>query len=318
MVLDEHSLKQLAQARVLIVGDSMLDRYWTGEVTRISPEAPVPVVSVTQEEVRLGGAANVAMNIASMNAKPILLSVVGDDEAGRTLAEMLSDSSIESCLQTDDLLQTTVKLRLMSRNQQMVRADFESTPSAAVLDACLASFQSELAKVDVVLVSDYGKGGTRNITAMIAQARAKNVAVYVDPKGSDYAAYRGASMITPNLAEFQQVVGQVYELDEIQAAAKKLMNELDLQACLVTLSERGMLLCRRDATPIHQPTRAREVYDVTGAGDTVIAMMALAHAAHYEDDQALVLATHAAGVVVSKSGTAAAQIDEVLSSMRRT
>lgn len=317
MVLAESSLKQLANTRVLVVGDSMLDRYWLGDVDRISPEAPVPVVSVTDEQNRLGGAANVAKNIASVGANPALLSIVGGDLAGKELADMLVDAGIESHLQFDDASKTTVKLRLISRNQQLVRADFESSPSTAALQASLDAFAGLLVNVKVVLVSDYGKGGTRNIAKMIQAARAQKIAVFIDPKGADYSVYQGASMITPNLSEFQQVVGEVDALEDIDTSAQTLMRELDISACLVTLSERGMLLCQQDAKPIHQPTRAREVYDVTGAGDTVIAMMALARAAGFEFDAALALANHAAGVVVNKVGTATATIEEIMMSMRR-
>lgn len=317
MVLAESDLKQLCTANVLVVGDSMLDRYWMGDVNRISPEAPVPVISVTREEKRMGGAANVAKNIASMNSRPVLLSIVGQDEAGNELNSMLAEANIDARLQFDVNLKTTVKLRLIARNQQLVRADFESTPSNEILAQALESYISELAACDVVLVSDYGKGGVGHIVNMIKAARQSNKPVYIDPKGSDYSIYKGASLLTPNLVEFQQVVGQVHTLDDINVAAQQLMKELDLNACLITLSERGMLLCQQNLAPIHQPTRAREVYDVTGAGDTVIAMMALACAAGLKFKQAIVLASHAASVVVSKMGTATTNIDEILSSMEK-
>ncbi len=317
MELAASKLSQLAGARVLVVGDSMLDRYWMGDVERISPEAPVPIVSVVDEQQRLGGAANVAKNVASVGANPALLSIVGDDLAGKELAHMLEEANIESHLQFDDGMKTTVKLRLISRNQQLVRADFESIPSPAALQNSLGVFDNLLEDIKVVLVSDYGKGGTRNIAKMIAGARAQNIPVYIDPKGTDYSAYQGATMITPNLSEFQQVVGEVDELTEINARAQELMQKLELGACLITLSERGMLLCQQGEEPVHQATRAREVYDVTGAGDTVIAMMALACAASIDYDEALALANHAAGVVVNKVGTATASLDEILASMQR-
>lgn len=317
MVLDESKLSQLARSRVLVVGDSMLDRYWMGDVNRISPEAPVPVISVSNEEQRMGGAANVAKNIASVGGQPVLLSIVGEDKAGHELEAMLHEAGIESRLQFDRGMKTTVKLRLVSRNQQLLRADFESTPGDQALQSSQQAYESAIVKSRVVLVSDYGKGGTRNISQMIDAAREKELPVYIDPKGQDYAAYRGATLITPNLHEFQLVAGEVYELQDINAAAQDLMHRLEMASCLVTLSERGMILCRRDADPIHQPTRAREVFDVTGAGDTVIAMMALACAAQYTHEEAMVLANHAAGVVVSKMGTATASLNEILSSMRR-
>ena len=317
MVLEESKLSQLSRSRVLVVGDSMLDRYWMGEVNRISPEAPVPVISVSSEEQRMGGAANVAKNVVSVGGQPVLLSIVGEDKAGHELEAMLHDAGIESQLQFDREMKTTVKLRLVSRNQQLLRADFESAPGEAALQSGLKAYESALMNSHVVLVSDYGKGGTRNISQMIDAAREKGLPVYIDPKGQDYAAYRGATLITPNLHEFQLVAGEVYELQDIDVAAQELMHKLDMASCLVTLSERGMLLCRRDAEPVHQPTRAREVFDVTGAGDTVIAMMALARAAQFTNEEAMALANHAAGVVVSKMGTATASLSEIISSMRR-
>ena len=317
MELDASSLWHAADARVLVVGDCMLDRYWMGDVNRISPEAPVPVIAVQETEKRMGGAANVAMNIASVGAQPILLSILGDDEAGHELEGMLHEAGIDAELQFDAEMNTTVKLRMISRNQQLLRADFESRPGETALDAGLERFSHILNRTGVVLVSDYGKGGTGHITSMIDLARERGVPVYIDPKGDDYSAYRGASLITPNLSEFQQVVGRVHELEDIDTAAHELTRGLDLRVCLVTLSERGMLLCRREQAAIHQPTRAREVYDVTGAGDTVIAMMALARAAGFDDEQAMQLANHAAGVVVNKLGTATASLDEIKLSLER-
>lgn len=317
MVLDESKLENLSRASVLVVGDCMLDRYWMGDVSRISPEAPVPVISVQETEKRMGGAANVARNIASVGAQAILLSVLGDDEAGHELSKMLDEDGIRSHLHFDAGMKTTVKLRMISRNQQLLRADFESSPGDRALEAGLKIYKASLGEARVVLVSDYGKGSTRNISSMIELARSQNIEVYIDPKGSDYSAYRGATLITPNLSEFQQVVGEVHELDEIDSSAQVLMQDLDLQACLVTLSERGMLLCRRNRAAIHQATRAREVYDVTGAGDTVIAMMALARAADMDYEQAMQLANHAAGVVVNKLGTATASLGEIAVSMGR-
>jgi len=318
MVLEESRLVLLARTRVLVVGDSMLDRYWMGDVNRISPEAPVPVVSIQEEQQRMGGAANVAKNIASIGGRPVLLSIVGDDPAGRELEAMLAAAGIESSLQFDAKMKTTVKLRLMARNQQLLRADFESTPGAQALQTGLAAFHAALHDNRVVLVSDYGKGGAHNIEQMIEAARANNLAIFIDPKGQDYSIYRGATLITPNLHEFQMVAGDVWALEDIDAVAQTLMQDLNIQSCLVTLSERGMLLCQKGGAPLHQATRAREVFDVTGAGDTVIAMMALAHAAGLDYTEAMVLANHAAGVVVSKMGTATADLNEIISSMRKS
>ena len=317
MVLADAKLAKIAHASVLVVGDSMLDRYWLGDVNRISPEAPVPIISVIDEEYRLGGAANVAKNIASVGGQPVLLSIVGDDDAGRKLESMLNDSNIASQLPFDTEIKTTEKLRLIARNQQIVRADFESTPTAEALQSNLERYNDLIEQFKVVLVSDYGKGGTRNISKMIESAEHLDIAVYIDPKGHDYSAYSGASLITPNLSEFQQVMGEVETFEEIDAAAQDLMGRYTIDACLVTLSERGMLLCTRGSEPLHQATRAREVYDVTGAGDTVIAMMAMAKAAELDQQDALALANHAAGVVVNKMGTATASLDEIKTSMKR-
>ncbi|HVR50210.1 MAG TPA: D-glycero-beta-D-manno-heptose-7-phosphate kinase, partial [Pseudorhodoferax sp.] len=265
--------EQLAEARVLVVGDAMLDRYWYGAVDRISPEAPVPVVRVTREEERIGGAANVAYNIVTLGAQAALLSVVGEDEASHKLEELVTATGIAAHFGRDAQMRTTVKLRVIGRQQQLLRLDFETTPENETLASQSALFASLLPQHAAVLFSDYGKGGLAHVEQMIASARAAGKAVLIDPKGSDYSRYRGATLITPNRAELQQVVGSWRTEDELRDKAQALRRELDLQGLLVTRSEEGMTLFD-DHGAAHVSAQAREVFDVTGAGDTVIATMA--------------------------------------------
>jgi rfaE bifunctional protein kinase chain/domain len=300
----------LHRARVLVVGDVMLDRYWFGEVSRISPEAPVPVVKIVQQEERPGGAANVALNIAAIGGKPQLLSVVGGDEAGGSLGRLLKDSGIEAYLHRDGGLSTTVKLRVIGRQQQLLRIDFETEPGHEVLATKLADFEQRLAQADVVVLSDYGKGGLRHIGRMIELARAAGKPILVDPKGDEYARYRGATLITPNRAEFREVAGRWKSEDDLTERAQKLRSELELEALLITRSEEGMTLYRED-TRVHVPTVAREVYDVSGAGDTVIAILATMLAAGRSMEEAVRWANKAAGIVVGKLGTAVVLPEEL-------
>ena len=303
-------LEKLSQVRLLVVGDVMLDRYWFGEVSRISPEAPVPVVKVTRMEERLGGAANVARNAASLGARTTLLSVVGDDEAGRTLEQLLSDGQIEANLQVDREIDTTVKLRVIGRQQQLLRIDFETPPSNASLEAKLAEFERRLAACDIVILSDYGKGGLTHITEMIRLARAAAKPVLVDPKGDDWARYAGATVLTPNSSELRGVVGRWSSEAEMLAKATRLCSELSLEALLVTRSEEGMTLFADNQT-FHQAAQAREVFDVSGAGDTVIATLAVMLAAGADWAEAIRVANIAAGIVVGKLGTAVVTRDEI-------
>jgi rfaE bifunctional protein kinase chain/domain len=303
-------LPDTSKARILIVGDVMLDRYWFGDVARISPEAPVPVVKVERVEERPGGAANVARNAASLGAKAVLLSVVGADEAGQTLARLLADSGIEVGLHEDAQLVTTVKLRVIGRQQQLLRIDFENWPAHEVLRAKLAEYTQRLPDCDAVILSDYGKGGLAHIGDMIRLARQAGKPVLVDPKGEDYSRYAGATVITPNRAELRQVVGRWNNDAELEAKVQKLRRELDLEALLVTRSEEGMTLYR-DGVAAHEPARAREVYDVSGAGDTVIATLAVMLASGLEIAAAVQVANRAAGIVVGKLGTATCTLDEL-------
>jgi len=304
------SKEQLAQAKVLVVGDVMLDRYWSGTVDRISPEAPVPVVRITREENRLGGCANVAFNSVSVGAQASLLSVVGDDEASHLLQDLIAKSGITPYFGRDAQLKTTVKLRVIGRQQQLLRVDFENTPQNEVLSSQTHQFMQLLVDQSVVLFSDYGKGGLAHVTDMIAAARKANKAVLIDPKGSDFSRYAGATCITPNRAEFQQVVGGWNSEEELSTKAHNLRKQLQLDAVLLTRSEEGMTLF--DAQGVaHIAAQAREVFDVTGAGDTVIATLAALVAAGMSLREAMPWANRAGGVVVGKFGTATVSYEEL-------
>jgi rfaE bifunctional protein kinase chain/domain len=302
--------RALAGVRVLVVGDVMLDRYWFGDVSRISPEAPVPVVKVTHTEERLGGAANVARNIVALGAKATLLSVVGVDEAGQALKRRLAQEPIDACLHDDPAISTTVKLRVIGRQQQLLRIDFEESPGHEVLAANLEEFAERVPQCDAVILSDYGKGGLIHVARMIALARQAGKIVLVDPKGEDYSRYLGASLVTPNRAEFREVAGSWKSEEEFTAKAEGMLAELQLQALLVTRSEEGMTLFEAGRRH-HVPTQAREVFDVSGAGDTVIAALATALAAGADYQDAVELANRAAGIVVGKLGTAVATVEEL-------
>lgn len=303
-------LPDTRKARVLVVGDVMLDRYWFGDVSRISPEAPVPVVKVERTEERPGGAANVARNIAALGAKASLLSVVGADEAGQSLARLLAASAIDARLHEDAHLNTTVKLRVVARQQQLLRIDFENWPAHEVLQSKLADFEERLPHCDVVILSDYGKGGLTHITTMIRLARETGKLVLVDPKGEDYVRYAGANIITPNRAELREVVGRWTDEADLTRRVAKLRSELGLDALLLTRSEEGMTLFF-DTGNVHEAAHAREVYDVSGAGDTVIATVAVMLAAGLSLPDAVRWANRAAGVVVGKLGTATCSLEEL-------
>lgn len=300
----------IAGCRVLVVGDVMLDRYWHGDVSRISPEAPVPVVHIRREESRLGGAANVALNIKTLGARVTLLSMVGQDEVARNLRGLLTKNDIETELGEDPNMETIVKLRVIGHSQQMLRIDFEKEPDHEVLAAMLERFKTLVDEHDVVLFSDYGKGGLAHIPQMIQMARNASKPVLVDPKGSDWARYSGANVITPNLAELAQVVGSWSGEEQLQEKAQALRQMLCLEALLVTRSEDGMTLFEASRV-VSVPAQTREVSDVTGAGDTVIATLALMVASGLDMSVAMVLSNRAAGLVVAKFGTASLNYDEL-------
>lgn len=304
------SRASLSACRVLVVGDAMLDQYWFGDVERISPEAPVPVVRVDRREERLGGAANVARNVVALGARASLLTVLGDDEAGRSVSRLVGQAGIESQAHVDPRLPTTVKVRVIGRRQQMLRVDFESVPEQEVLAALLENFGALLASHQLVILSDYGKGGLTHITKMIELAAAAGKPVLVDPKGADYARYKGATMLTPNRAELREVVGRWTDEADLARRAQNLRQQLGLNALLLTRSEDGMtLFSADDAWSV--PAVAREVFDVSGAGDTVIAVAAAMLAAGATLRDAVAAANRAGGIVVGKLGTATVSFDEL-------
>ena len=304
------TLQAVRRARVLVVGDVMLDRYWFGDVSRISPEAPVPIVKVDRIEDRPGGAANVARNVAALSARSSLLSVVGRDEPGRCLQQLLRREKVVTSLHTDATISTTVKLRVIGRQQQLLRADFETLPSHEVLASKLKDYERLLKSCDVVILSDYGKGGLAHIARMIALAQRRGVPVLVDPKGEDYSRYRGATLVTPNRAELRAVTGSWTSEAMLNSKAQALRQRLGLDGLLVTRSEEGMTLYRR-GSKLHVPAQAREVYDVSGAGDTVIATVAVMLAAGESMEDAVRIANRAASIVVGKFGTAVAYPHEL-------
>lgn len=302
--------EQLSRSRVLVVGDAMLDRYWFGAVERISPEAPVPVVRVTREEERIGAAANVAYNVVTLGAKASLLTVVGNDEASHKLERLVANTGIETHFGRDEHLKTTVKLRVIGRQQQLIRLDFENTPKTEILGSQSVAFENLLPTHDAVLFSDYGKGGLAHVSHMIASARSAGKPVLIDPKGSDFSRYQNASVITPNRVELQQVVGAWVDEAELTFKVQKLRMHLGLGAIVLTRSEEGMTLFDEQGS-FHERAQAREVFDVTGAGDTVIATLAALVGAGLSLRTAMPFANRAGGLVVGKFGTATVSYNEL-------
>jgi rfaE bifunctional protein kinase chain/domain len=300
----------LSTAHVLVVGDVMLDRYWFGEVSRISPEAPVPVARITRSEERPGGAANVARNVRAIGGRVDLLAVIGTDEAGTALARLMKADGVEAQLTRDATVNTTVKLRVIGRQQQLLRIDFENPPTAEALEAKRADFDARLSAANVVIFSDYGKGGLAHVDRMIPQARSAGKIVLVDPKGDDFEKYRQATILTPNLGEFRAVAGRWRSEAELEDKAQQLRLALQLDALLITRSEEGMTLFQENDM-LHVPAVAKEVYDVSGAGDTVIATLGVMLAGGLELADAVRWANKAAGIVVGKLGTAVVHPDEL-------
>jgi rfaE bifunctional protein kinase chain/domain len=301
---------RLAAARVLVVGDAMLDRYWFGAVDRISPEAPVPVVLVQREEERLGGAANVALNVRRLGAQATLLTVMGEDEPARAVQRLLREEDVRAVLGQDAALRTTIKLRVVGRSQQLLRVDFENQPDHELLAQMLGDFERVLPEHDAVLFSDYGKGGLTHIGHMIELARGAGKPVLIDPKGRDFSRYAGASVITPNRGELALAMGSWSGDAELTAVAARLRSELSIGSLLLTRSEEGMSLFDAQGM-LHVPAQARQVFDVTGAGDTVIATMAAMMAAGLSPREAVPVANRAAGIVVSRFGTASVSYEEL-------
>lgn len=299
----EVTLPDFTKANILVVGDVMLDRYWSGDSSRISPEAPVPVVKVGNIENRPGGAANVALNIAALGAGTKLLGLTGQDEEARLLTEHMASVDVTCDFQQCRDYPTITKLRVLSRGQQVIRLDFEEDFAAVDTRPLLDKVAENIGNYQVMIISDYNKGALGEVQQMIQTARAKGVKVLVDPKGCDFEKYRGATLLTPNLSEFEAVVGHCKDEQELVEKARRLIAELELEALLVTRSEKGMTLIRNGEEEFHLPALAQEVYDVTGAGDTVISVLAAALSAGSSIEQACALANAGASVVVGKIGT---------------
>ncbi|HIF9062644.1 TPA: bifunctional D-glycero-beta-D-manno-heptose-7-phosphate kinase/D-glycero-beta-D-manno-heptose 1-phosphate adenylyltransferase HldE [Photobacterium damselae] len=298
------TLPNYEQANVVVLGDIMLDRYWYGPTGRISPEAPVPIVKVDQIEDRPGGAANVAMNIAALGGQVNLIGFTGADESAQFLTQKLTSLNVECQFAEVASHPTITKLRVMSRGQQLLRLDFEESFHGVEPTALLTHLDHALAQgVKTVIFSDYAKGALEHVQTMIQRARQAGVAVLVDPKGTDFERYRGATLLTPNLSEFEAVVGKTHSDDELVTKGLELIERFDLEALLVTRSEHGMTLLQKGQEPLHMPTQAQEVYDVTGAGDTVISVLAASLSAGKSLADSCKLANAAAGVVVGKLGT---------------
>jgi D-beta-D-heptose 7-phosphate kinase/D-beta-D-heptose 1-phosphate adenosyltransferase len=305
------SIPDFRQARVLVVGDVMLDRYWFGPTGRISPEAPVPVVRVNEREDRPGGAANVAVNLASVGVQTTVVGLVGSDDEAAELSGLLEAKGIRCEFEAVDGAPTITKLRVLSRNQQLIRLDFENRFSNECAAALVKRVEQLLDQVDLVICSDYDKGALQQVQAIIRKCRKRRVKVLVDPKGSDFSRYAGATAITPNLSEFEAVVGTCSDDDCLVREASSLRRGLELEHMVVTRSERGMSVISSDGIAHHLPAEAREVFDVTGAGDTVIAMLGAGLAAGLDMEGAARLANLAAGIVVRKIGVGTVTVSEL-------
>lgn len=302
--------ERIASLRILVVGDVMLDRYWFGEVNRISPEAPVPVVKVARKEDRLGGAANVARNCVALGAQATLIGLVGQDEAGQTIEVLCKEAGVVAQLCHDQEQPTIQKLRVLGRQQQLLRVDFENPPSATSLAQLAQTFTQQLALHDVVVFSDYAKGALTSIEPLIALAKQQHKPVLVDPKGDNYSRYYGASSITPNRLEMQQAVGSWQSEDELTQKAQQLRQQLGLEALLITRSEQGMTIYTETGRA-HTVAQAQEVFDVSGAGDTVLATLAVARAAGLSWNEAMYWANKAGSIVVGKLGTSTVTAEEL-------
>lgn len=311
------ALPPFENARVLVLGDLMLDRYWHGDTSRISPEAPVPVVLVGEGEERPGGAGNVALNVAALGGRAGVIGLTGDDDNANMLEQRLGEAGVDCRFVRLPGFPTVTKLRVLSRHQQLIRLDFEDGFPGSDPQGLIERFRRELPAADVVVLSDYGKGVLRHVCPdLIRLARAAGKPVLVDPKGNDFARYKGATLITPNVGEFEAVAGRCASEDELVTRGEALRRELELEALLVTRSEKGVTLLREGHVPLHLPTRAREVFDVTGAGDTVISVLAACIAAGQDLAEATAIANLAAGIVVGKLGTATVSADEIRRAMR--
>ena len=310
-MLQKISIPEFKKARVLVIGDVMLDRYWDGDSTRISPEAPVPIVKVKDFDIRLGGAANVALNIIALQANCVLLGVRGQDDSGKLLEACLKQTAIHNQLITLPQHVTTTKLRVLSKHQQLIRLDFENNFDEKALKKIQLTFEKNIKKSNVVICSDYAKGVLKGIHSLIQSARKHKVPIFIDPKSNDFNCYRGATILTPNLKEFEEAVGQCHTEKEMVGKARNALKKYQLQALLITRGADGMTLVERGQEALHLPVHAREVYDVTGAGDTVIGVLAASFAAGLSLTEAAVLSNIAASIVVKKVGTAVATLHEL-------
>lgn len=304
------SLETLADKKILVAGDLMLDRYWFGEVDRISPEAPVPIVKVARMEDRLGGAANVARNIVSLNAGCTLAGLIHDDAPGKTIRNLAHNYNIDTCLQETETSPTTLKMRVLGRQQQMLRVDFEESPDAGSVEQLCQKIASIIHTFDALVLSDYAKGALSRVELLISSARQAGVPVFIDPKGLDYKRYHNATVISPNRLEMQQAVGPWKSEDELASKAQQLRRDLNLEALLLTRSEQGMTLYTEDSV-LHEHARAKEVFDVSGAGDTVLAALAVARVAGLDWAESINMANKAAGIVVGKLGTSVVTAQEL-------
>ncbi len=310
-------LPDFSIGRVVVVGDVMLDRYWHGSTNRISPEAPVPIVKVENDEFRAGGAGNVALNIASLGAAADLVGLVGRDEAAVLLRNRLQSAGVACHLLEAPQHPTITKLRIISRHQQLIRLDFEQAFAESEAEGISKAFSDTLSGAGAAVLSDYGKGTLSDTRSLIDTARQLGVPVLVDPKGCDFERYRRASIITPNMNEFEAVVGHCADEHAVITRGEALLAKLELEALLITRSERGMTLLQRNLPPLNLPTRARDVFDVTGAGDTVVAVLGAALASGVSLAEATALANIAAGVVVGKLGTATVNMAEMAEALSR-
>lgn len=311
------TIPDFSQAKILVVGDLMLDRYWHGPTSRISPEAPVPVVKIEESEERAGGAGNVALNIAALNGTPSLVGLTGQDEPANTLKNRLSHQGVNCQFVELEDCTTITKLRILSRHQQLIRLDFEDGFHSDTGEHLYQAFAEQLSQHDVVLFSDYQKGTLRDLPQMIALAKEQGKKIIIDPKGTDFSIYKGATLLTPNMSEFEAIVGHCENDEHLVEKAEQLQQSLELDALLITRSEKGMTLIQNGQPAVHLPTRARDVYDVTGAGDTVIATLAASVAAGLDLVDATKLANLAASVVVGKVGTATVTVHELRTAMRQ-
>jgi D-beta-D-heptose 7-phosphate kinase / D-beta-D-heptose 1-phosphate adenosyltransferase len=309
--MQEIVFKPSSTTKVLVVGDIILDQYIYGETRRISPEAPVPIVRVNNMEERPGGAANVAINVCSLGVNTQLLGITGEDEASTRLEALLNEKGVACHFVHQDGFPTITKQRVLSQHQQLLRLDYEEDSRALETDGLVEQYIDLLDSVDIVVLSDYAKGSLTKVQTLIKYANDKNVTVLVDPKSSDFSCYRNASILTPNLKELEVVVGDCKTNEILISKAEELRKNLQLDAILVTRGEMGMTLLREKQEPLHLKAETHEVYDVTGAGDTVIASLAAVLASGYELEQATYLANVAAGLVVEKLGAATVSADEL-------